>query len=419
LHVPFARRQFQFPAGAAAGNTIDAAFAARRTESVAESVLAISQPKADDPHIDAPYLDGAGPGGASGVRIIMGWRAAPGRFAEDLPVPAPPLYPLRFTPSYQYRLWGGRRLEKIFGVTLPGHAPIGEAWLLSDRADHSSLVANGALKGQTLTQVLGQWPDDFLGANLRHASRFPLLLKFLDVQGVLSVQVHPSDEQVAYHPAGETGKTEAWVVLLNGPQGLIYAGLRPQTTSGALERAISDGRVAECLESFTPDAGDGVFVPAGTVHSLRDVVVFEVQENSDVTYRLYDWKQVDPVTHEPRPLQVREAMACIDYSRGAVAPVIPVMEEAGPASRERLFDCKQFTLWRLQSSVAFTVGKMDTPRVLVCIAGAGSLRHHGIDYACSVGEVLLLPAVVGACMCRPVDSIALLEIALPDGDAKS
>jgi len=157
------------------------------------------------------------------------------------------LYPLRFEPIYQYRLWGGRRLSGLLAAPLPGDGPIGEAWVLCDRDDHPSQVADGPLKGRTIGQLLEQSPEQMLGKLAPRFRRFPLLLKFLDAREMLSVQVHPG---------GEAGKTEAWVV---------------------------------------PQPGDAVFLPAGTVHTLGgDVVVFEVQQNSDVTFRLYDWAMLTP-----------------------------------------------------------------------------------------------------------------------------
>jgi mannose-6-phosphate isomerase len=325
-----------------------------------------------------------------------------------------PLYPLRFEPLFQYRLWGGRRLGKMFSIPLPGEGPIGEAWLLSDRDDHSSAIAGGPLKGTTLGQLLSRWPEQLLGKEGRKVRRFPLLLKCLDVHSALSVQVHPSDKQTTYLPAGESGKTEAWVVLQGGPESRIYAGLLPNTTAQTMRRSIANGTLADDLASFNPRMGDGIFIPAGTVHSLRDVVVFEVQENSDVTFRLYDWNHIDAKTHEPRPLQVEQAMACVDFSQSAIGPVAPTLEEAAPAMRERLFDCEHFRLWRLHSESPFTVGLQGAPRVLVCIDGESQVRHDGTDWACVKGDVMLLPAAVGACLCTPRGSITLLEIALPE-----
>jgi mannose-6-phosphate isomerase len=195
-----------------------------------------------------------------------------------------PLYPLRFEPIYQYRLWGGRHLAALLTTPLPS-GPVGEAWILSDRDDHASQVADGPLKGRTVTQLLEQFPEQFLGKLAGRFRRFPLLLKFLDAHEMLSVQVHPSDANKSLLPPGETGKTEAWVVVEAAPESRIYAGLKPGTTPDDLRRALTNGTVADDLVWFSPKPGDGVFVPAGTVHALGgDVVAFEIQQNSDVTF---------------------------------------------------------------------------------------------------------------------------------------
>jgi len=325
-------------------------------------------------------------------------------------------YPLRFEPIYQYRLWGGRRLADVLTVPLPGNGPIGEAWLLSDRDDHQSHVANGPLKGQTIGQLLKQWPEQVLGKLAGRFRRFPLLLKFLDARDMLSVQVHPADAHTDLLPAGETGKTEAWVVLEARSESRIYAGLKPATTADNLRRAIAKGAVADHLVWFTPKPGDGVLLPAGTVHALGgDVVVFEVQQNSDVTCRLYDWDHVDAKTGQRRALQVDQAIACIDFAQGAIGPAVPVVEEVKPVLRERLFLCEHFGLWRLRGESPFMVGAAGTPRVLVCLTGDGQLEHDGTHYAVGKGDVLLLPAVVGACAFRPRSAVSLLELSLPEG----
>jgi mannose-6-phosphate isomerase len=324
------------------------------------------------------------------------------------------LYPLRFEPIYQYRLWGGRRLADLLTAPLPGEGPIGEAWVLSDRADHASQVADGPLKGRTLGQLMEQFPGEMLGELASPFSRFPLLLKFLDVLELLSLQVHPADDRKDLIPVGETGKTEAWVVLEAGTKSRIYAGLKPGTTADDLRRAVASGVVADNVASFVPEQGDGVLVPAGTVHSLGDVVVFEIQENSDVTFRLDDWGHVDPKTGRPRALQVDQALSAIDMAQGAVAPVSPVVEETAPVERERLFDCDYFRLWRLRGQSPFAVGAAGTPRVLVCIEGTGRLEHGGETHAVCKGDVLLLPAAVGACVFQPSGPVTLLEVALPE-----
>jgi mannose-6-phosphate isomerase len=325
-----------------------------------------------------------------------------------------PLYPLRFEPIYQYRIWGGRRLADLLSAPLPADDPIGEAWILSDRDDHPSVVADGPLKGATIGELMKQCPAHLLGKLAGRFPRFPLLLKFLDVRTRLSVQVHPSDTRAELIPAGESGKTEAWVVLEAEPESRIYKGLKSATTEENLRAAIKMGTVEGLLSSFTPKAGDAALVPAGTVHSLSDVLVFEVQENSDVTFRLFDWDHIDPKTAKNRPLQVDEAIACIDFSQVTTGAVVPVMEETQPARRERLLFCKHFGVWRFRGDAPFTVGAADATRVLVCLSGEARLEHGGVSYPFGKGDVLLLPAVVGACLCRPRGAVNLLEISLPD-----
>ena len=143
--------------------------------------------------------------------------------------------------------------------------------------------------------------------------------------------------------------------------------------------------------------GDAVFIKAGTVHTLADVVVFQVQENSDVTFRLYDWDRVDAKTGQPRALHVDQALACIDSRKVAIGPTAPVVESTTPVRGEWLFDCEHFRLWRLRGETPFTVGVAGAPRVLVCINGAGQLEHGADSMPIRKGDVLLMPAVVGGC----------------------
>ncbi len=325
------------------------------------------------------------------------------------------LYPLLFEPIYQYRPWGGRRLSKLLKKPLPGGGPIGEAWLLSDRDDFQSIIANGPLKGLTIGQLLKESKKQLLGKFVRDFDRFPLLLKFLDAHEMLSVQVHPSEANADLLPAGETAKSEAWVVLESGNNSRIYAGLKPGTTKENIKNALSEGTVEQHLASFIPQKGDGIFIPAGTVHALGgDVVVFEIQQNSDVTFRLYDWNHIDTRTGHPRELQIDKALECIDFKQGTISPVIPQLEDKLPARREILFKCEHFGLWRVEAESMFIAGVAETPRILVCLTGKGQVEHEGTTYPISKGDVMLLPAVVGACFCKPEADISLLEISLPE-----
>ncbi len=199
----------------------------------------------------------------------------------------PPIYPLRFDPTCQYRLLGGRRVGNLLPIPLPSDGLIGEG-LLSDRADHPSHVDDGSLKGRTLGQLLTQWPEQLLGKLARRFRQFPLPLKFLDACETFSLQVHPPDQQKNHLPVRETSKTEAWVVLEAGFKSCIYAGLKPATATDTLWQAILSGNVTDHLAFLVPKPGGGNCITDGTVHSLGDVALFEVQENNNVMLLLVD-----------------------------------------------------------------------------------------------------------------------------------
>ena len=325
------------------------------------------------------------------------------------------LYPLRFEPIYQYRLWGGRRLANLLSTPLPADEPVGEAWVLSDRDDHQSQIANGPLKGQTIGYLMEQYQGQLMGRLVLHFRRFPLLLKFLDARQMLSVQVHPSDAHPDLIPAGESGKTEAWVVIEARNGSRIYAGLKAGTTADDLRRSLVTGTIADHLVGIDPKAGDSVFIPAGTVHTLGDdVLVFEIQQNSDVTFRLYDWDHVDAKTGQPRSLQVEQALASIDFANCNGGLVTPDVVSTTPVDRETLFECRHFLLWRLRGESPFSVGAAEMPRLIVCIEGSGWIEGGGITYGIEKGDVWILPAVVGPCEFHPNNAVTLLEIALPE-----
>ncbi|MET3980983.1 mannose-6-phosphate isomerase [Mucilaginibacter sp. UYP25] len=325
------------------------------------------------------------------------------------------LYPLKFEPIYQYRLWGGRKIAHLLSKPLPKEEPIGEAWILSDRKAHASKVTEGSLKGYSITQLMKEYPKELMGKLAGRFDHFPLLLKFLDCKEVLSVQVHPSDDQKSYIPKGDTGKTEAWVVLETGKDSRIYAGLKKGTDQQNLRQAIQTHSVADKLHSFIPKPGDAVFIHSGTVHTLGGTVVFEVQENSDVTFRLYDWDRTDSKTGKPRDLQVDEAMACIDFEQVDIGPVKPVTE-THHTNTEKLFDNEHFILWRMKYKSPFKVGLKNEPTILVCLEGSAKVVSNANHYPISKGDVVLLPAAIGECDVQPDNQINLLQINIPGKD---
>lgn len=221
-------------------------------------------------------------------------------------------HPLRFHPLYQERVWGGRALQVRLGRSLTSTKPIGESWEISDRLEAQSVVAAGPLAGRTLHALLQEDPVGLLGDVRPRGDRFPLLVKILDAQAVLSLQVHPP-AAVAARLGGES-KTELWYFLHAEPGSEIFVGLRRGTTRATFERALDAGQVAECFHRLTVEVGDVMHLPSGRAHALgAGLLLFEVQENSDTTYRVYDWDRVG-LDGRPRLLHRDESLASIDFA---------------------------------------------------------------------------------------------------------
>jgi mannose-6-phosphate isomerase len=330
------------------------------------------------------------------------------------------LGPLHFEPIFKSALWGGRRLRPMFGAA-SSEEPTGEAWVLSDQGENHSRVAGGPLRGATLRELMTTIPERILGGHSAAQGRFPLLLKFIDAAQPLSVQVHPNDRLAkTMSPAGggshaAIGKTEAWVILNAQPDSRIYAGLARGVTRADLLAALKGETVEETLHSFQPRPGDCVFLPAGTIHAIGGgLLLFEVQQTSDITYRLHDWGRVDAKTGKPRDLHVEQSLRCIDFERGPCAPVAPTMESSEPVVCERLASCDYFTLRRFRGSKPFAVGAAGECRIIAGISGTTQLLHNFIRYPLRAGDVLLLPAETGACQCFPMGKVTLLECGLPE-----
>ena len=319
------------------------------------------------------------------------------------------LYPLKFDPIFQYRIWGGRNLENLISKPLPEKELIGEAWILSDRKDFSNKILEGKLKGQTLTEVLKSHQSEIMGKFADQFDSFPLLLKFLDCHELLSVQVHPSDDQKDFIPEGDTGKTEAWIVLDTFENSQIFAGLKKGTTKEKLAQSIQENKVSDYLHSFIPKIGDALYIPSGSVHTLGGALVFEVQENSDVTFRLYDWDRNDAKTGKPRELQVEKALETIDFTQTELSPVQPIPDAK---DTEILFDNSHFKVWRIQTKSQQKVGFENQPTILVCLDGKGEIEFKSEKFGLKKGEVMLLPAELGKLKFNSFNECTYLQIAI-------
>lgn len=315
-------------------------------------------------------------------------------------------YPLRLQPLFRRYLWGGRRLATMLGKPLGPGDDYAESWEVVDHGADQSVVVAGPAAGRTLHELVADAGAELFG---RHAPQrqFPLLLKFLDCNRTLSVQVHPNDAQAATLDPPDLGKTEAWVVLAADAGSKIYAGLKPGVTRDELARALETGRCEECLHEFEPRVGDCVFIRAGTVHALgAGLVIAEIQQASDTTFRLYDFNRVD-AEGKPRPLHVEQSLATIDYTLGPVDAVNPA--STGEAGRERLVACDKFVLDRLQVRAPRTVGGDERFHLLVGIEGQTAVGSETLK----LGEALLVPAAAGAVELEPQAKAVVLDIYLP------
>lgn len=320
--------------------------------------------------------------------------------------------PLKFEPYLRPQPWGHRRLAAVFDRAVPMDSPVGESWELSAHPVHVSRVADGPLAGRSLCELWESERDGWCGDAA--PQQFPWLLKFLDCHEYLSVQVHPGDATAAALRPGENGKTEAWVVLDADPAARIFAGFRPGVTRGEVVERLEDGSLVECLHSFVPRAGDCVFLPAGTVHAVGGgVLMAEVQQSSDATFRLFDWNRVG-LDGRPRTLHREESLASIDWAAGPVNPVRPRSLPNLPehVRGEALVDCHWFRWDRFQ----FADGPWSlTPTFAAwtVIAGSATLSGSGFHRRYRAGETVLTTGSEPDLTWQPHPRTTLLRVTLP------
>ena len=294
-------------------------------------------------------------------------------------------YPLLFNPVYQEIIWGGRQLWRLMGREVP-YERTAESWELSSHPKGITTVANGPLQGKTLSELIRIDPAGFLGKDNPEAI-FPLLVKIIGAQRDLSVQVHPDDEVGRKH--GVPGKTEAWYILSAAENSRIIYGLKPGVNQERLALALETGELLSCVNEIPVQAGDFVPIPAGCVHALgAGILVAELQQNSDTTYRLYDWGRTD-AEGKPRPLHLQEGLEAINCELP-----LPVSFKH---SREEglLFDDEHFTIsWRrVQGTRQIQAGSSFS--IWTVVEGNGLVAAGGQEAPLVQGSSILLPAGIG------------------------
>jgi mannose-6-phosphate isomerase len=324
-----------------------------------------------------------------------------------------PLYPLRFEPILRRLIWGGRRLGTVLHKPIGHGADYAESWELADYHDQVSVVADGNLVGATLRDLVRTRGDELLGQALGPRDQFPLLVKFIDAHQDLSVQVHPDDEK-GRRLANDNGKTETWVILDSEAGSLIYAGLKPGVGRDEFAAAIESRAIEHLLHSFEPKPGDCILIEAGTVHAIgAGVLLAEIQQMSDATFRIYDWGRNGP-DGKPRQLHLREAMESIDFDRGPVRPITPHFEATtGGGTRERLARSHYFALERLTLVQPTLVGERERFTVVMGLKGTSTIEHRGNSAQLDFGQTLLLPAALGPCKIAPHGEATVLTCVVP------
>lgn len=319
------------------------------------------------------------------------------------------LPPLRFRPIFRDYLWGGKRLAEL-GKNIGNAERIAESWEIVDHGEDQSIVASGPFVGRSLHQLVTEEAQALLG---RHAglAQFPLLLKFLDCQKTLSVQVHPNDAQAAKLDPPDLGKTEAWVILAADPGSKLYAGLKNRVGPKELQSAIARGKCDECLHEFEPRAGECVLIEAGTVHALgAGLLVAEIQQSSDTTYRLFDWNRVDR-DGKPRELHIEQALETIDFDRGPVNPVQPSKTDSPDV--ERLVSCDKFILDRRTVRDPQSIPRDDRFHILAVVDGGVALHSNGAIESLQRGDTVLIPASTHDVKIAGQGNAVVLDMYLP------
>ena len=319
------------------------------------------------------------------------------------------LYLLTFHPIFKERLWGGRNLERLYGKKLPATKPIGESWEISDRPGNASVIANGPLAGQNLRWLMEHHAGELLGDARALNGRFPLLIKLLDAQEKLSLQVHPpADKATALR--GEP-KTELWYIADAAPGAELLVGLKRGVTRGEFERKIRDGSVADCFHRVGVQSGDTMFLPSGRVHAIgAGLVIFEIQQNSDTTYRVFDWNRVG-LDGQPRELHVAESLASIDFND--FEPGLAHGEFSGDANiqRRELVRGDLFTVESWQLAKGANSGlKPRTLQILASLSGQLRVQTKSCAVELSPGGFCLVPACLGDVTVYAENAASLLHV---------
>jgi mannose-6-phosphate isomerase len=306
------------------------------------------------------------------------------------------VYPLKFKPIFKQRIWGGQKLREYFGKDIPADEKVGESWELADLPRDKSIITNGPLNGTNINQAITKYPQEITG-NKNFKGNFPLLIKYLDAEDVLSVQVHPDEETCRRTGKGDP-KTECWYIIKAAPGAVIYKGVKKDVTKEQFAEAIKNGSAAELLNKIEVRQGQCHFLPSGTAHAIgAGLLISEIQRPSDTTYRVFDWNRVDE-NGKARQLHIEDALESIHF--GEDADELPVTTVG------RLVECEYFIIDKgHQTKGCERLESAGQMKVVMITSGAGRFKTEGQEsISFCGGDTILLPAAYEGVMCFNEDT---------------
>ncbi len=324
-----------------------------------------------------------------------------------------PLYPIRFRPILKETIWGGNALRERFRKKAAAGALIGESWEISGMPDESSMVANGYLKGNALEEIAEVYMDELLGESVyhRYGTEFPLLIKIIDANDRLSIQVHP-DDRLAEERHHAWGKTEMWYVIDAKPGAVIYTGFRKKITKEEYLDCLSGKRMEEIINATPVRAGDAFFIPAGMVHAIgAGVLLAEIQQTSDVTYRIFDWDRTD-VSGKPREMHTALALDAINFSLDTSNLIRkePELNKTVLLAESPYFHTSLITF---DSPIIKDYSLTDSFIIYICTESMAIIECFGHSEELRAGETILVPASADSVTIIPRGRATLLEVFVP------
>lgn len=302
-------------------------------------------------------------------------------------------YPFIFTPDFKERVWGGKKLQTFFNKDIP-YEHTGESWEVASHDNGQSIICNGELKGMTLNEVINKYPIEIIGHTLESNYKFPLLIKLIDAKEKLSVQVHPDDNYAKKVEHGELGKSEAWYVLEADEGAKLIAGLKDEVDKATFVKALENNNLETVLNEVRVQKGDVIDIPAGFVHAIGGgILLAEVQQNSDTTYRVYDWNRVG-LDGNKRELHVDKSLDVIDFEgKHSKSLVSGISIEKDGYIHKCYISNEYFSLEKITVLEKYAQdNKPNRFEVFICIDGHGIVQYKGIQYSIKKGDSMMIPA---------------------------